>query len=162
MLDSSEQHFVPGHVTLQKGLSASPKGVHCTTQLDTSLWGSIMGSNASSAATAESLCPLLTPLPNIFCFCEERRDQLVGKKTQALITQRGTGVGEAAHHHSAPPPDLYKRVSLQGAIALWEGRHSCYTNIANTDTAAHTLPPPETGAQSRISCPRASFLQLFP
>lgn len=151
----------PSHFT--EGLSASPKGVHCTTQVDTSLCGSTMGSYASSAGTARR--PLFTPATPInffFSLLWGKKGPLSGKNTQALITQRGTGVGGAPHHHSPPPPDLCKTVSFSpGAMALWEGRHSCHTNTANTDTAAHALLPPETGAHSRISYPKASFLQLF-
>lgn len=109
------------------------------------------------------LCSLLPSLSIFLLLLWGRKGPLSGKNIQALIIQRGTGVGGAPYHHSPPPPDLCKTVSFSpGAMALWEGRHSCHTNTANTDTAAHALPHPETRVHSRISCPKASFLQLFP
>lgn len=119
MLDPGEQHIVPGQVTSQKGLSASPEAVPCTTQVDTSLCGSVMGSDASSAGTAER--PLLTPATptKFFLLLWGKMGPLSGKKTQALITQRGTGVGGAPHHH----PHLLQTCARQSP-PHWEQSHS--------------------------------------
>lgn len=116
-------------------------------------------------------CSSLPSLPIFFFFASVSKEgPPSGKETQALITHRATGAGGAPRHHSPPPLNLCKTVSFlmtfstpvwQRATTLSEGRYSCYTNTANTDTAAHPLPPPATGAHRRISCPKASFLQLF-
>lgn len=45
------------------------------------------------------LCSLLPSLPNFFLLLRGRKGPLSGKKTQALITQRGNGVEGAPHHH---------------------------------------------------------------
>lgn len=158
VLDSGEQHIVPGQVTSQKAFQPVPRV--CTAQ---HRWthhsvGAQWVAMLHLLEQRGGLCSLLPPLSIFFFFCFYE-GPLSGKNTQALITQRGTGVGRAPHHHSPPPPGLCKTVSFSpGAMALWEGRHSCHTNTAHTDTAAHALLPPETGAHSRISCPKASFV----
>lgn len=113
---------------------------------------------------------LFIPSLNFFFASMSKEGPPSGKETQALTTHSAPGAGDARDHHSPPPLDLCKTALFlmtlstavwPQAIAHSEGRLGCYTHTTNTDTAADPFPPPVTGAHRGISCPKASFPQLF-
>lgn len=125
--------------------------------LATPLCVSRMGSDDSSGRTAQK--PVFIPFfsPNFlnFCFCEQggptKWERNPGTDyTQSNWSRRSFSSPLATSSGSMQDSLIlteFQHSVWQRATVLSEGRHGCYTSTANTDTAAHPVPPTATGAQ---------------
>lgn len=105
-------HFPKGPFSQSRGCALHNTGGHITLWECNGQWCFISWN--SREAFAHSCHP-----HQIFLLLWGKMGPLSGKKTQALITQRGTGVGGAPHHH----PHLLQTCARQSP-PHWEQSHS--------------------------------------
>lgn len=107
-----------------------------------------------------SLCPLLSPLSIFFfCFCEERKD---GEENSGIDYTESKLEWEELLIITLYLLQTYTRQFAYREQSCSGKAGTVATQTLQIQTQLHMPSLPETGAHSRISCPEASFLQMFP